>query len=64
MCGRVAAHEVFYEPKPPGVHEPGPIRESGGLRGHQMDDDRMTHDGAQPHGGLKQVEGAAEPTSL
>ena len=42
MCGRVAAHEVFYEPNPPGVHEPRPIRDSGGLRGHQMDDDRMT----------------------
>ena len=42
MCGRLAAHEVCYEPKPPGVHEPGPIRESGGLRGHQMDDDCMT----------------------
>ena len=42
MCGQVAAYEVFYEPKPPGVHEPRPIRESGGLRGHQMDDDRMT----------------------
>ena len=62
MCGRVAAHEVFYEPKPPGVHEPRPIRDSGGLRGHQLDDDRMT--AHSHHGGLKQVDGAAEPTSL
>ena len=52
MCGRVAAHEVFYEPKPPGVHEPRPIRDSGGLRGHQMDDDRMT--AHSPDGGFKQ----------
>ena len=52
MCGRLAAHEVCYEPKPPGVHEPRPIRDSGGLRGHQMDDDRMT--AHSPDGGFKQ----------
>ena len=52
MCGQVAAHEVLYEPTPPGVHEPRPICESGGLRGHQMDDDRMT--AHSPDGGFKQ----------
>ena len=62
MCGRVAAHEVFYEPTPPGVHEPRPIRESGGLHGHQLDDDRMT---AHSHiDALSKVDRAAERTSL